>query len=165
MSSPDWTKRAYLPSDESGVLYLWLKSYAHSAYGVARGAHVDASPEEVAYWREQAPVVEALLQHATVEVVCDPDRVHDSEAGPAVIWGFACTSGDVIHMLVVKRSAHKAGIAGDIAKDLLGDRLTKSCGMTHEQVELRKIFGRIPHRWYMDSTWLGRAMLGARKAA
>lgn len=163
--SSEWTKRAYLPSDERGVLYLWLKSYAHSAYGVARGAHIDASPEELAYWNDQAPVVEALLQHADVEVACDPDRVYDSEAGPSVIWGFACTSGDVVHMVVVKRSAHRAGIAADIVRDLLGNRLERACGMTHEQSEIRKIFGRIPRAWYMDSTWLGRALLGSRRAA
>lgn len=163
--SADWIKRPYdAAEDERALVYLWLKSYAHSSYGVARGAHVDASPEEVAYWREQAPVVEALLRSADVEVICDPDRAVPSEAGPAVIWGFACTSGDVVHMVVVKRSVARAGLAQDIVRDLLGSRLERACGMTHELVELRKILG-VPRQWYVDSTWLGRALIGARRAA
>lgn len=177
--SADWTKRAYLPEDESALVYLWCQSYMRSLEGVARGAYVEhasaelqkGSPEVRAarreLWAEQAPLVEVLLARTDVEVVCDPERTHASEAGPAVIWGFACTSGNVVHYVSVKRDAVKVGIGADIVRDLLGSRLDRECSYTHDLVELRtgSCGVRMPRGWGWDSLWLARRLVGLRPVA
>lgn len=163
-----WIKRPYVAAeDEDGVLSLWLKSYARSAYGLARRADETTGPHVRAYWAEQAPLVEALLRSADTELVMDPDRVHASEHGPAVFYGFACTSGDTVHYVCVKRSAVKAGLGADIVRELLGSRLERPCGYTHELVEMRSgaCGVRLPRDWYSDSTFLARRVVGARGVA
>lgn len=166
--SAEWIKRRYIPSeDEDAVLYLWAKSYARSRYGRARGADKGHTQTERVYWADQAPTIEALLNSADVEVVCDPERVTTTEAGPAVLWGFACTSGDTVHYVCVKRHVAAAGIGGDIVRDLLGSRLERACGYTHELVEmLTGACGvRLPRDWYSDSTYIARKIIGSRKVA
>lgn len=165
--TPPWVKRAAVPADEDALVYLWLKSWAHSAYGIARGAHKDATQDERDYWADEAPLVEALLRNATVEVVCDPERADYSDGQRAVLWAFACTTGDVVHWVGVKRSAVKAGIGADVVRDLLGDRLDKACGYTRELVELRTgaCGVRLPRAWYLDATYVGRSFVGSRRAA
>lgn len=161
----DWIKRAFVPEDEDAVVYLWLKSYAHSAYGKSRGAHIDATPEERAYWGDHAPVVEWLLHNATVEVLCQPERSTHEPGRPAVIWAFACTSGDTVHYACVKRSAVKAGFASEMVRDLLGDRLDRCVGYTHEIPDMRKgTYGASP-RWFPDLAFLPERMVRRRAAA
>lgn len=166
--SNEWIKRPYVPEeDEDGVLSLWLKSYGRSAYGLARGADEHTGPKVRAYWAEQAPLVEVLLASSEVVVACDPDRVHASELGPAVFYGFACMSGDVVHYVCIKRSAVKAGLGPDIVRDLLDGRLERACGYTHDLVEMRTgaCGVRLPRDWYSDSTFIARRLVGARKVA
>lgn len=146
--------RPYTEDDEDFAVYSWLKSYAHSRYGIERGANVDASPEELAYWAEHRPIVMHLL--ATCHTVCAVDA-----SDPSVMWGWACTSGDTVHYVVVKRKFHQAGLSGDIYRDLLGTRLSKACAMTHELVdfkraELRAAGIMLPKAWYFDTTYFGR---------
>ncbi len=167
----EWTKRSYAPrtdeaaGDEDGVVYLWLKAYAHSRFGRVRGASKDSSAAERKYWREQAPVVEYLLRNAETLVACDPSR-------PDVIWAFACMTGDVVHFFAVKRSVVETvgeEFAGELLRDLLGDRLTRDCGMTHE-MPWRACGLPMPARsdgkplWYLDTTWFGRQLLTKRAA-
>lgn len=162
----DWLKRPYEPeSDERLVVSQWLKSYAHSAYGKHRGAFRAASPEELSYWDEQAPLVEMLLRSCDCEVIADPDRPRASSDGPAVLWAFAVTSGDVIHYVSVKHRVVKAGFGAEVVRDLLGDRLNRPCGYTHELVEMRtgRCGVRLPLGWYSDPTWLARSVIGPRK--
>ncbi len=149
------------------MLFLWAKSYARSAYGQARNAHTVHSQPEREYWAEQAPLIETLLVSADVEVVCDPDRSVTTAAGPAVIWGFACTSGDTVHYVCVKRRVAQAGLGGDIVRDLLGSRLQRACGYTHDLVEMRTgaCGVRLPREWYSDSTYIARKIVGSRKVA
>lgn len=162
----EWLKRPYEPSDQAGVLYVWLKSFAHSRYGRVRGAEMTHTPAETRYWAEQAPVVEWLLANATTEVACDPER-------PEIIWAFACTSAPkTVHYFAVKRSVIEevdAVFAADMLRDLLGAALGETRGMTHE-LPWRESGLPMPTRpdgkalWYLDSTWMGRALL-ARRAA
>ena len=176
----EWIKRAYLPEeDESALVYLWCASYMRSLEGVARGAYLEHGSAEAQkqvpairaarreLWAEQAPLVETLLARTDVEVVCDPERATASDAGPAVIWGFACTSGDVVHYVSVKRDAVKAGIGADIARDLLGARLERACTFTHDLVEMRtgSCGLRLPRSWGWDSLWLARRLVGMRPVA
>lgn len=180
MSAAEWKKRAYLPEeDETALVSLWCTSYLRSAEGVARGAYIptkradeQSRDERVrsavrAMWAEQAPLVEVLLRTTDVTVVCDPDRVRTTDAGPAVIWGFAATSGDVVHYVCVKRSTVQAGLGPDIVRDLLGDRLDRKCRYTHELVEM--VSGqcgvRLPAEWRWDRMWLGRHLAGVRRVA
>lgn len=165
--SAEWVKRPFVPEDENGLIYLWEKSYAHSSYGKARGAHRDGTADERAYWNDQAPTVEWLLANADVTVICDPERAQYEPGLPAIIWAFACTSGDTVHYVCVKRAAARAGLGADIVRDMLGGRLDKPCGYTHELVEMRSAACgvRLPRDWYVDSTWFGRRLLGTRRAA
>ena len=187
MSAPtaEWIKRAFVPEDdEDAIVPLWCASYMRSVEGIARGAHkphglaeeAKQDPEVRAatrkMWDEHAPLVEWLLRNADVEVICDPERPRASAAGPAVIWGFACTSGDVIHYISIKRkTAQVPGLAAELVRDLLGSRLERPCTFTHELVEMHS--GRwglgIPRSWGWDSLWLPRRLaavvVGPRRAA
>lgn len=175
----EWKKRAYVPKeDETALVSLWCTSYLRSSEGVARGAYIptrradDQQRDEKvraavrAMWAEQAPLVEQLLRCTDVEVICDPERVYTTEAGPAVIWGFASTSGDVVHYVCVKRSVPEE-LRGDIVRDLLGDRLERRCRYTHELVEM--VSGqcgvRLPQEWRWDRMYLARLMAGRRRVA
>ncbi len=174
----DWTLRPYdAATDEDAVVYLWLKSFAHSRANVARGAHRDGTDAERAYWRRHVPIVEHLLRTATTTVLCDPERSTVTPAGPPVIWAFVCVSGDVVHYVSVKRQYARDGFGPDMLADLLGDRLGRVCSFTHDLVEMRAVRDRrtneervpcgvrIPGAWVEDSWWLAREMVGGERAA
>ncbi len=177
--STDWLKRASLPEDEDALVFLWCTSYMRSLEGEERGAYLrhgsesnqKAVPEvreaRRELWAEQAPLVEVLLAKCTVEVVCDPERPVAGPDGPAVLWGFACTSGDVVHYVCVKRNVVKAGFGADIVRDLLGSRLQRPCWFTHDLVEMRTgaCGVRLPGLWGWDSLWLARWLVGHRPVA
>lgn len=175
----DFVKREYIPSeDEDALVYLWCASYLRSREGIARGAHLEhgrgaeerttPSVREAArkMWAEQAPLVEILLRSTDVEVVCDPARPRATPEGPAVIWGFAATTGDVVHYVCVKRLIAKE-LGPDIVRALMGDRLERECTFTHELVEM--VSGqcgvRLPRLWGWDSLWLARRLVGLRRVA
>jgi hypothetical protein len=182
----DFALRKYTTDDEDFVVSSWIFSYARSAYGLACGAHVPQAlpgytkrPTEKdwgAFWCEQQPIVCDLLARADVQIACDPGE-------PSVIWGWACTSGDTVHFVLAKRSVHResaketrpgsgvfevtTGISGDIYRALLGDRLKRACGFTHELVDFRRKELRVqnmlmPRTWFADTTWFERQR---RKAA
>ncbi len=167
----EWVLRAYDPeTDEGGVLALWIRSYEHSAYGIARGAHFrdgdgslvagQRSPKsETArrFWNEHRPFFLEVMKRATITVACDPERVHASELGPPIFWGFSVTEGETLHYCLVKRNFVKAGLGRDIASDLLGDMLAKPTPYTLEQVELRRMPGLMPRNWFCDHTFFQRA--------
>lgn len=179
MTEP-WVQRPYdARTDEDAVLYLWLKSYAHSRPNVARGANRDGTDAERRYWREHAPIVECLLRSGISEtvVLCDPARVHASEAGPPVIMAFACTTGDVVHYVSVKRQYARDGFGPDMVADLLGGRESRACTFTHDLVEMRPVRNKqtgevkapcgvvVPLSWTEDSWWLSRQFVGGARAA
>ena len=181
-SAPDetpWVRRPYdANEDEDALVALWLMSYMTGSEGVRRGAHrsgmrgdAERSDEEVRaarreMWAEQAPLVEVLLASTDVEVICDPDRVTTGPLGPAVIWAFAATSGDVVHSLVVKRSVARE-IGADLVRALLGDRLERPCAFTAELPEMTsgRCGVRLPSRWHLDPLWLPRRLVGMRRVA
>lgn len=175
--------RPYTDDDRDFVVSSWLFSYARSAYGMARGAHVPSAvpgyskrPDRAAwdgFWADEEPIVRELVARHDVAIACDP-------AAPEVIWGWACTSGDTVHYVLAKRSVHAAsakearpgvwevttGLSGDMYRALLGERLTKACGFTHELVDFRRRELRVqgltqPRGWYADTTWFERQRRGA----
>jgi hypothetical protein len=177
--SAEWIKRSYIPSeDEDACLYLWCNSYLRSREGVARGAHLEhgrggeerTSPAvreaARAMWAEHAPLVELLLASTDVEVVCDPSRPLTTAEGPAVIWGFAATTGDVVHYVCIKRQIAKE-LGPDLVRDLLGSRLDRPCTFTHELVEMvsKQCGVGLPRQWGWDSLWLPRRLVGLRRVA
>lgn len=166
----DWIRRPYRAEwDEAAVMYLWMKSLCHTRAGIQAGAHVKASPQEVAFWDEHRPVLSWLLEHSDVEVLMDPERVEPSSKGPTVLWAFAATTGDVVHGVVVKRSAVRAGFGPDMIRDLLGDRFSRRCAYTLEIPQMRPrgperdaLAGlTMPGSWFPDHTWLIRSMVRA----
>lgn len=168
----DWLKRPYEREDEDGLVYLWLKSYAHAKRNVDAGANKDGSAAERKYWREHAPIVEFLLRNAQTELLVDPERAHASSAGPAVIMAFACTTDDVVHYACVKRKYAREGFGPDMLRDLLGGRLNASCVHTHELPEMMPRFGErlgpssgvlLPVAWTYDPWWLTRQLVGGAR--
>ncbi len=134
-----WIVRPYNPArDEDGVVYLWIKSFAHSGFGRAQGAHIDGSDAERAYWAQHRPVVMKLLEHADTQVLCDPED-------DGVIWAFACAKGPVVHYAVVKRKFRD--FAGDMFKALLGDRYDTPCMYTHD---LAGTGFQVPQKWTLN---------------
>lgn len=149
-----WTVRLAQPADEDGLVYLWLKSFAHSRYGKSLGAEVDASPGEMAYWREHRTIVMRLLREAETRLIVDPED-------PGVFWGFACCSGDVVHYVLAKRRFHREGMSASMFRELLGERLGKAASFTHELVEFKraevvKAGLSVPSKWVYDPYWLAR---------
>ena len=126
MTDP-WIIRSYNPDiDENGIVFLWLKSFAHSGFGRAQGAHVDGSDAERAYWATHKEIVLRLLAHAETRVLCDAEE-------PAVIWAFACVkpgTPDVYHYAVVKRRFRDESEA--MFRALLGGMLDKPALYTHD---------------------------------
>ncbi len=124
-SDVPWIIRPYDPAlDENGVVYLWLKSFAHSGFGRAQGAHVDGSDAERAYWSTHREVVLRLLKHADTRVLVDAES-------PGVIWAFACTKApNIFHYAVVKRRFREESAA--MFRALLGDMLDKPVLYTHD---------------------------------
>lgn len=165
-AAADWLVRPYDPTpktgDEDACVYLWLKSYAHSRYGTQLGAHIDATPAERRYWDEHQPLVLGLLRNEDTRIACDPER-------PRVILGFACTTGDdLVHYVVVKRSAVKAGFGPELMRELLGTRLTRRCYTTFEQTELRRDQSGVslPEEWRRaDPLWIWRRERQWRRVA
>lgn len=155
--SGDWTIRDYLDDDENCVASMWLKSYAHSSDMRELGleqASVDAHPDEIRHWRIHQPIVTALIRgNTTIRVACDPERADYESGAPAVIWAWACFSGDVIHYVGIKRSASKAGLAPDLARALLGDKLDGPQRTTFDLVDLARL-KLVPQQWRRDRGWL-----------
>lgn len=136
----EWLIRPYDPeTDESGVVYLWLKSFAHSPFGKGRGAHIDGSDAERTYWAEHRLVVLALLASADTAILCDPEA-------PGVIWAFATTKGTTVHYAVVKRRFKEQ--AGDMFSDLFGDLVDAPAFLTHDMAGTGF---RVPTVWKNDA--------------
>ena len=167
----DWTIRDGVPEDENAIVSTWLKSFAHSKYGVRRGAHIDRSSEEQDYWKEHRAIVTGLVRGETVRVACDPERAKHKPDAPAIIWAWCCTSGDdLLHYVLVKRSAIKAGLGPERLHALIGDRLKRRQWITFEQVELSTAPGRsgvpTPDEWRRaDPLWIPRRQYAWAKAA
>lgn len=144
-----WVVRQYVPEDEDCVVSTWLKGFARSR--AIRSD--DLAADEIRYWKVYQPIVVALLARSEVRVLCDPDRVEHKPDAPAVIWAWSATSADDVHWVMVKRSAGAAGLARDMVRDLLGDRLERHQRATFELVDLEK-HKLAPACWTYDNQWL-----------
>lgn len=150
----DWTVREYRPDlgegDENVIVYMWLKSYANSAYGKACGADVQNTPNEMAYWMRHRVVVLDALEACGARVLCDPNN-------ESSIWAWACVDpGElVVHYVSVKRSMAKLGLVREAWDALVGDLVSEPCRLTHELAEFRskpwRAEGmRLPATWYLE---------------
>ncbi len=124
MPEAPWLVRPYDPAlDANGIVYLFLKSFAHSPHGRERSAHLDGSQGERSYWEEHRQTVMHLLDTASTVVLCDPEA-------PGVIWAFAITSPNVVHYALVKRRFKD--LAPDMFAALLGDFTDTDANFTHD---------------------------------
>lgn len=146
----EWIKRPFDPSnkdDRDGICYMWIRSYAHSSYGMRRGANFKNTPEARSFWEEHVAFIEQLMNRSAITIACDPDF-------PRSIYGWIALEGDALHYLFITRDSVKAGIGLEIARDLLDGRLERPTMYTMEQAELRRLRGiRIPHNWVPDFTF------------
>lgn len=154
--SADWVVRPYEAADENCVVSMWLKSYAHAREVIETGlrhAAEDGHAEEIRFWKIHQPIVMGLLERASLVVACDPSRSTYEGGRPAVIWAWACVSGETVHWVAVKRSAIQAGLGPDLVRAVLGDRLDKPQSTTFELTDLRRL-QMVPKTWLRDRGWL-----------
>lgn len=156
MSVNEWVVRPYEADDESCVVSMWLKAYARSREvvdtGLAKAGEL-GHRDQIRFWKIHQPIVMGILAESQVLVACDPSRVHAEPGQPAVIWAWACISGDTVHWVGVKRSAVDAGLGEDLVKALLGDRLEREQQTTFEMTDLSRL-RMIPKAWKRDRGWL-----------
>ncbi len=113
-----------------------------------------------------APIFRWLLDNADVTLAVDRERP-DTD-----IWAWMVTSGDdVLHAVGAKRSAVKNGLAVELVRGMLGDRLTRFQIVTLELPNLRAprhsnlkstdiVDITRPYAWCLDPTWLVTRMVG-----
>ena len=148
-SVSEWKIRAADAGDEDGLVFHWLKSFAHSQYGRARGADVDRSPAELAYWEQHRHLVMSLLRSCDVSLVVDP-------AAPYVFWAMLCAEENRVHYILAKRIWHNADRddgtteVASMFRALLGPRLETAQSVSHELPELRRAGMRMPLAWRLD---------------
>lgn len=144
-----WLIRPYgRPLDADFCVAAFIRSWARSRHGRAMGAHVDHSPERQAFWRDHEAHVHRVLAEDT--------RVLHKHDNPDVIFAFACLGDGAVHYVLAKTSAHDDGLAGDMLRALLADRLAMPQVMTHELRELRRAGIEPPASWREDFYYFAR---------
>ncbi len=141
-----WTLREYVPDDEDCVISMWIR-------GLWRREHPRVREPTTEFWARYQPVVTALVRGGgDVVVACDPARVAHEPGLPAVIFGWSCTSGDLVLGVGVKNSIKKAGYGGDLATELLGDRLVTAQETVLRLPDLEEL-KLIPELWARRVGW------------
>jgi len=135
---------------------MWLKGYAKAREvhetGLENAAEL-GHRDQIRFWKIHQPIVMGILAESQVIVACDPSRATYETGQPAVIWAWACLSGDVVHWVAVKRTAAEAGFGAELVRDLLGDRLGREQRTTFEMVDMARL-RLIPKAWKRDRGWL-----------
>jgi len=140
-----WLRRPYDQStDEDGVVFLFLKSYAK-----ARARVEPAEPRDI--WERHHSVVMFLLARARVEVLCDP-------VSPEVIWAFAATGPGVVHYAVIKRPWRDMRV--QMLADLLREHIGVTSRVTHACPDLAALDGGMTKDWVGDPYLLTRMAFG-----
>ncbi len=135
---------------------MWLKGYSKSREVHETGLEKASEPghrDQIRFWKIHQPIVMGVLAEADVVVACDPQRSNYEPGQPAVIWAWACMTGDVVHWVAVKRTAVEAGLGEDLVRALLGDRLEREQRTTFEMVDMARL-RLIPKNWKRDRGWL-----------
>lgn len=152
----DWTIRTSVPEDENCIVSTWLKGFSRSR-DIREGfpqASLDGHGDQYRYWKIYQPIVEALVRNAEVRVLCDPARSTHEPSSPAVIWAWVCCTDDTVHWVCVKRSAAQTGLAEEMVRDLLGDRLEREQKTTFELTDMNERTLRVPKIWKRERRWL-----------
>lgn len=128
MSEKLWTVRERHAGDKNALVSLWLESFFRSSTG--REYHFEGGKAE--YWRRHEPLVHRLLARSQVRLAVDI-------ADPNIICAFVVTEGeDVLHYAMAKRVYHRAGVTGDMFRDLLGPMMARRVYHTHELPEFAR---------------------------
>lgn len=172
----DWLLRPYDPAtDEDGVLFTFLQSYATSEAGKRLGAHHRETPAARSFWDDHRGFFLSVLGSSVVTVACDPER-------PDVMYGWIAADGPTLHYALVKRAVVQLGFGVELLRDLLGDMTREPTAYTLEPVELGRLYAaaargqewpvghkvepifpreegrivRLPRSWYADYTFFQR---------
>lgn len=151
----DWTIRPAVPEDEDCIASMWLRQLCHGQDARAAGLKEAAqrgSDAQILYWEQHQPIVTALIRGADVVVACDPERVGYEPDSPAVVWGWAVTSGDVVFGVGVKRRVSRLGFGRDLVREMLGDRLDRYQRTVMDLVDMSGL-RMIPATWGRERGW------------
>lgn len=165
----DWVLRSYDPDGDRDSMHQLLGvAYTRSRAGQRAGAPSDrkrgepidpeAAQKRQKFLDEHEPIWSWLLAKADVLLAVDRDE-------PRIIWGWLITSApNILHAVGAKRTVVDAGIAPDVVRDLLGDRLTSHqvCSLELPQMRTRgtaSVGIDRPRDWSMDPTWLVSRMV------
>lgn len=173
-----WLIRPYDPDTDDGLMGLVAVAYTRSRAGMRAGASRAGRPprknpdgtrevlnedmvlKQRAFMAAHKVVWDWLLEHADVQIAVDREAPH-------IIWAWLITSGNVIHAVGCKRSLIEAGIAKDVVRDILGDRLRQHQVCSLELPQMATYSNKTeaigidrPANWSMDPTWLLTRMVG-----
>lgn len=173
-----WLLRPYDADIDDGFMGLVAVSYTRSRAGQRAGASRAGRPprkmpdgssevlasdmvmKQKAFMAAHRPIWEWLLEHADVQLAVDRDAQH-------LVWAWLITSGDVVHAVGCKRTLVEAGLAQEVVRDLLGDRLRKHQVCSLELPQMATFSNKTeaigidrPREWSMDPTWLVTRMVG-----
>lgn len=96
--------RAGVPRDTDFVADTWLRTYRDSAPIIRR-------IDEDRYRRAFLPLVAEILKRATLRVAASP-------VDPLVIYGYAVYEPRLVHMVFVRRSLRRMGLANQLLNAL-----------------------------------------------
>lgn len=136
---------------------MWLRQLCAGQDAKAAGlveARESGSATQIEWWAQHQPIVTALMHSADIVVACDPERATYAD-GPAVIWAWAATKGDIVYGFGMKRrfAREMRDFAKDLATELLGDRLTRSQMTVMDLVDLAAL-RMIPPTWRRERGWI-----------
>lgn len=145
---------------EDPVVFMWLRSFAGSRYGLARRAMLslalgpDKDERRVELYDELRPVICALLAESDTRLVVDA-------VNPSVIYGWSCDSvgGSLHHYLSIKRDVAKLGEAEEVFALLVGDRVSQRVTCTMEPKELYGL-RLLPREWTVNYGHFAQAKIG-----
>lgn len=154
----DWTIRPAVPEDESCIAYMWLNQLCHgqdARSSSAKEAAVGGSATQIEWWEAHQPIVTSLIHGVDIMVACDPGRSVYEPGKPAVIWAWMAARGDYVYGFGIKRRLvrESRGLAVELAKDLLGDRLETPHRTVMDLVDLHKL-RLLPLSWRRDRAWI-----------
>lgn len=141
----DWVIRDRVPEDDNVIIYMFIRGLS--------GALGLGIPND-SFWSMYQPIVVGLLNspHVETRVLCDPERSTYGD-GPAVVWGWMIASQSTVYGLGIKSAFLASGIAGDMVKDLLGDRLEREQRFVLPMRDLVRAIGEVPPTWELSREW------------
>ena len=137
---------------EDPVVFMWLRSFARSRYGMQRRAFMslEGVEDEICFYDEMRPLITALLGDSDTRLVVDA-------VNQSVIYGWSCDSvgRSLHHYLSIKRDVVKLGEAEEVFRLLVGDhtRARVTCTMEPKELYTLKL---LPREWTVNYGHFGQ---------